>query len=121
MTKRPLLLVSAIWLASMLATVLLLSQAPAASETDIADRIANARTRADHEAIAKYYDEQAEEARGLAKKHEKMAEAYRRAGGPMVKAQMPEHCDGLAVYYSGLAKQNDAMAASHRRMAAEAK
>lgn len=96
---------------------------PAASEQSgmpgIEQRIASAHTRADHEAIAAYYDQQAATARASADKHRRLAAAYTaqppggRGGGGMAS-----HCRQLATTYEGAAATYEQMAGEHRQMAA---
>jgi hypothetical protein len=89
--------------------------------SDIEDKIASAKTAADHEAIAKWYDEQAKAAEGKAAEHRKMGQEYQKAGGPAAKAQLPAHCDGLVKIYTNAASELEAMAKAHREMAKTAK
>jgi hypothetical protein len=100
--------------------------APALTAEDLPEAIANAKTPADHEAIAAYYDEEAKEAREVAKRHQQMGAAYEKAppappkagGGHVFHRNMTEHCDKVAAKYEESAKELEAMAAAHR---AEAK
>jgi hypothetical protein len=101
--------------ALLIAVAILPAWAPAAE--DVPKMIGAAKTPADHQALATYYEREATAARANAEMHRKMAEEYRKAGGPAVKAQLPEHCDGLVKYYEGAAKDLEAMAAAHREMA----
>ena len=88
----------------------------------IEDKIATAKTAGDHEAIAKWFDEQAKDAEEKAAEHKKMAEAYRKAGGALShKTRFQDHCDGLVSQYNGEAKEYRALAAAHREMAKGAK
>jgi hypothetical protein len=95
--------------------------APAYAES-IDDQIATAKTAADHEAIAKWYDDQAKEAEQKAEEHRKMGEAYKKEPGPfgMTKAHFHEHCEALARNYTAQAKEDRALAAEHREMAKKA-
>ena len=92
----------------------------AAEDMDIDAKIAAAKTPADHEAIAAYYDAQAKEAHAKAAEHAKMAKEYRSVGA-LAKGRFPEHCEGLARIYASAAKEYEAMAKSHRDMAKHAK
>ncbi|HJQ82963.1 MAG TPA: hypothetical protein VKA21_02730 [Candidatus Binatia bacterium] len=94
---------------------------PCARAADIDEKIATAKTAADHEAIAAYYDEQAKAAEAKAAEHRKMEQEYRKAGGPAAKAQLPAHCEGLVKSYIGAAKEYAALAKAHREMAKHAK
>ena len=85
-------------------------------------QIETARTRADHEALAKYYDAGVARARAKVAEHRKMSTSYQgmisggRGGG-----SMPAHCNAIASSYESIATQYDGMAAGHRQMAEQAK
>src|SRR5262250_2316003 len=97
-------------------------RARAAEEMDIDKMIESAKTPADHEAIAAYYDHEAAAARAKAEEHRKMGEDYKKAGGALThKTHFDEHCQSLVRIYEGAAKENAALAAAHRQMAKQAK
>ena len=85
-------------------------------------KIENARSRADHEAIASQYEQQAGVDKTAAEKHQGYAKSYRQAwanrGG---QANMASHCENLAKTYQQAADENLALAKLHRQLAAEAK
>mgnify|MGYP003504383021 CR=1 FL=1 len=92
---------------------------------DLPSAIENAKTAADHEALAAYYDGEAKAARAKAEEHRRMAGPYKKnphaTGGkgtylPLVRS-MPPHCDELAASYEAAAKDYEAMAAAHREAA----
>lgn len=96
--------------------------ATAADAANIEELVANAKTAADHEAIAKLYEDEAATARKKADEHRKMGARYTHfeAGNP--KAQlahfnMPKHCASIVKNYEAAAKDAEAMAAGHREMA----
>jgi hypothetical protein len=99
--------------------------ARALTAADLPDAIANAKTPADHEAIAAYYDEEAKTAREQAKRHQDMGAVYKKApaapakagGGHVFHRQMGEHCDKIAATYEESAKELETMAAAHRAQA----
>jgi hypothetical protein len=98
------------------------SGAPAGptQETDIAQLIANAKTPADHLAIAAFYERRAAKARAAAENHRKMREAYRKMGGAVIeKWHLDHHCDSLIADYEKIARADDEMAEAHRKLAAE--
>jgi len=96
--------------------------ADAAQPADIEKMIASAKTPADHEAIAAYYDKQAAEARAKAEEHRRMGEDYKRGGGALAeKTHFHEHCEALTRSYNQAAKDYEALAAAHRDMAKKAK
>jgi hypothetical protein len=102
------------------------SPARALDSADLPKAIENAKTAADHEAIAAYFDERAKDARAAATRHREMGAVYKKrpptslksGGGHAFHVQMGEHCDDLVKSYEQAAKDYEAMAASHR---AEAK
>lgn len=99
-----------------------LNQALVAGAADIMEMIASAKTPADHEAIAAYYDGQAKEARQKAEEHRKMGEAYKKGGGALAnKTHFHEHCEALVRSYTSEAKEYEALTAAHRKMAKGAK
>ena len=116
------------WAAAMfvLATVSLPAKFAAAAEgTDILQMLQTAKTPADHEAIAKYYDEQAAEAKKKAELHRKMAASYTTGGTPIgkggFKVPFPQHCLALAKEFDDEAAHYTAMADMQRELAKTAK
>jgi hypothetical protein len=98
--------------------------APAAEDMDILQKVQSAKTPADHEAIAAYYDQQAAAAKKKAAEHEKMAATYTGGGTSIGKgypAAMPQHCQALAKSYNDEAAHYAAMAQAHRELAKSAK
>ena len=96
----------------------------AGEDDNIATMIENAKTPADHEAIAAYYDKQAAQAKKEAEIHRKMEKAYSvggSAGGKGTPTPLPQHCATLVKYYDGLAQEYTTLAAAHRAMAKAAK
>jgi hypothetical protein len=92
-----------------------------AHAADIDAKIAAAKTAADHEAIAAWYDEQAKEAQAKADEHKKMGESYKKMGGAAVKLDLPGHCTYFTNAFTAEAKKYAEMAAAHRQMAKDAK
>ena len=84
-------------------------------------KIANARTRVNHEELAGYYEREATALQAKAKQHEQRAFAY---GPPTDYARLQNdfirHCHYLAGRYRDAAEANLALAKLHRRSAAEA-
>lgn len=98
------------------------ASAQTAPSPDLLQRIETARTPADFEALAAFYDQQAVAARGIAAEHRKMAKSYQNMlsagrGG----ASMPAHCNAIAAKNDGLAKDYEAMAVANRQLAKQAK
>ena len=92
----------------------------AAEEVDIDKMIATAKTPADHQAIADYYQHQADGAKAKAAQHTKMAQEYK-TGSFGAKTHFHEHCETLTRIYQSEAKEYAALAAAHRQVAAKAK
>jgi hypothetical protein len=98
----------------------------AAEEKNIEELVQNAKTAADHEALAKLYDEEAAKARKKAEEHRKMGARYTHfeSGNPKTQLahfDMPKHCANLTKSYEEAAKEADAMATAHREAAKAAK
>src|SRR5262245_14748364 len=82
--------------------------------------ITEAKTPADHEAIAAYYDKEAQEAQKKRVEHQKMKEWYE--GTPaMSKGGFSTHCDSLISLDDKTAKEYEDLAKLHRGMAKSAK
>jgi hypothetical protein len=95
-------------------------RARAAENTDIEKMIESAKTPADHQAIADYYQRMADAAKAKAAEHTKMAQDYK-TGAFGSKTHFHEHCETLARLYQSEAKEYAALAEAHRQMAAKAK
>jgi hypothetical protein len=101
----------------------------AVDAVDLPSAIENAKTPADHEAIAAYYDAEAKAAQAMVEHHRAMAGAYAKnqkpAGSKGVRSSvyrtMPRHCDDLIKSYKSAAHEYEAMAAAHRKAASEIK
>jgi hypothetical protein len=96
----------------------------AANDADIVKQVQSAKTAADHEAIARYYDTEAADATKSAAVHRKMAETY--SAGPSIGKGMgpvpfPQHCQALAKDADDEASHYTAMAETHRELAKAAK
>jgi hypothetical protein len=94
----------------------------------LAQRIANARTRADHEALAAWFEREATEARERAETHRKMGQHYERWAYTYYR-QVPDaglsggfvrRCETLVRLHEQAAEENLALAKLHRQVAAEA-
>jgi len=120
--KRLLLLGGLVALALGIGTTTLVSPVWGQGQ-DINDMIAKAKSPADHEAIAAYYDKEAAEAEAKAQEHKKMAETYTKlrpdhpASVEGHLKPLPAHCMAEVKYYEGIATENRALAAAHRKIA----
>lgn len=89
---------------------------------DIDQMIANAKTPADHEAIAVHFDQLAAEARKEAGTHTAMGRAYKQLGGAVIgKYHMDDHCAQLVKTATEEAKTYSEMAQAERELAKAAK
>jgi hypothetical protein len=94
--------------------------AAAAEPFNIEKAVAGAKSPADHEAIAAYYDREGAAAHAKAEEHRKMALTYRHLS-ISGRVQFPEsRCRQLVQYYENVATEDAARAAAHRQMAREA-
>jgi hypothetical protein len=93
----------------------------AAEDFDVDKAIATAKTAADHEAIAAYFDKEAAEAQAKVESHSKMGEDYKKLGGAAIeKLHIEQHCERLTKSYARAADEAKALAAAHREMAKQA-
>jgi len=111
-------------IAAVLAIVALgfLSFGSAEEGKSIEQMIATAKTPADHEAIAAYYEKEAQTARQQQEKHQNMRDLY--AATPALKTKSTtalDHCDGLVKKYKEIAEDYHALATLHKGMATPAK
>lgn len=82
--------------------------------------ILDSETPADHEAIAAYYDKEAQDAHKKHAEHQKMEEWYQK--NPAVnKSGFSFHCKQIASNYQKTAKEYEELAKLHREMAKSAK
>jgi hypothetical protein len=92
----------------------------AADEKSIEQMITEAKTPADHEAIATYYEKEAQAAHEKHLKHQKMEEFYQK-NPALNKSGFGTHCNLIAANYDKTAKEYEALAKMHREMATSAK
>jgi len=97
-----------------------LSVSTAQEEKNLEQIISNATTTADHEAIAAYYEKEAQALHAKHDEHQKMSEWYKK--NPTVnKSGFSTHCDIIATNDNKTAKEYEALAKLHRDMAKSAK
>ena len=106
-------------LALVAALHLPIQDAGAQEKFNLEKAVTGAKTPADHEAIASYYDRESATAKAKAEEHRKLAEAYRNLAGKGQVA-MENHCLRLAQTYESVVTENAALAEAHRQMAREA-
>src|SRR5688500_12434890 len=83
--------------------------------------INDAKTPADHEAIAAYYEKEAQEAHQKHAEHLKLKAAYAKIPHLASKTGLPSHCDSIAENYDKTAKEYEALAKAHRQMTTSVK
>lgn len=96
------------------------------SKSELRDLIANAKTPADHERIAQYFDAEAAKYEADAKKHEEEASYYAahptnpaNGQGRVYSTEMQSHCSDLGAKLKEAAQEARMIAAGHREMAKE--
>lgn len=89
---------------------------------DMSQAVQNAKSRADHEALAKHYEDAAKEMQVKVDEHKKLLVEYATARGLNSRQfhNLIDHCRRLIRIYEEAAAQNMSMAESHRQLAAEA-
>ena len=89
---------------------------------DMTEAVQNAKTRSDHEALAKHYEDAAKEMREKADEHKKLLAQYE-ARNVLYDGKHTQnlisHCQRLVRTYEQAAAENLSMADAHRQMAAE--
>jgi hypothetical protein len=89
---------------------------------NMADMVKNAKTAADHEALAAMYDKEAADAKAHAAEHRQMAQTYKSSRGKGTGASaMPQHCANLTKHFDQEAAMYENMAATERAEAKRAK
>ncbi|MBS3962902.1 MAG: hypothetical protein KGZ80_00160 [Methylomonas sp.] len=86
---------------------------------DMNQALHNAKTKADHEALAQHYEVVAQEMQNKAEEHKKILSHYEREPWLMGKqaAGFDVHCKNLIRIYSQAMEENLEMAKKHRLMA----
>jgi len=107
-----------------LIAMMVLAYTPIGSAEDgknIEQMITEAKTPADHEAIAAYYDQEAKAAHQKHEEHLKLKASYEKIPHLASKTGLPGHCNTIATDYQKTAKEYEALAKAHRDMAKHAK
>lgn len=113
----------AVRIATLMVVGLLASCTISPHPMDMTQAVQSAKTRADHDALAKHYDDAAQEMQLKADEHKKLLAQYQANKALYGKNAQDfiSHCQGLIRVYEQAAAENRAMAKSHREMAAEVK
>ena len=85
----------------------------------IMQMIAEAKTPADHEAIATWYEVESKAAHQKQAQHEQMKASYQ-SRYPIKRAAMVPHCESLIKKYGEMAEEYTALAKLHKDMATAA-
>jgi hypothetical protein len=101
--------------ATILPVMRAVAQQPTVTDDNLDQMISNAKTPADHEAIAQYYDREAAANEEKAKVHHATHHTY--ADFKIKPPDMGPHCDELAKGYERAAAEDSKLAAAHRAMA----
>lgn len=87
----------------------------------IEQMIAEAKTPTDHEAIATYYEKEAQEAHQKHAEHQQMSDSYAKIPVLKTKTGAVAHCNTIAKNYEKIAKEYEALAKLHKNMEKSAK
>lgn len=90
---------------------------------EITQAVQNAKTRSDHESLARYFEEAAKDLQAKSAEHKKLLTQYETNKGLYGKqaSSLISHCQGLIRIYEQAAIENLRMVEAHRQMAAELK
>lgn len=96
------------------------------TKRELKDLIAHAETKAQHQQIANYFDDEANRFAAEAQEHSELAEFYEKHSAPQPTKfpgthQTSSHCSAVSKSLSQAADNARAIAAEHRKMADEAK
>jgi hypothetical protein len=102
--------------AASLPTYRAVAQSAAVTDDNLARSLANAKTAADQDAIAAYYNQEAADAKKKADIHRNAADTYQKLNiaKPVGMVNM---CKGLVNYWDKVADQAKDLAKAHREMA----
>jgi hypothetical protein len=105
--------------AAAVPTIRAIGQQKMVTADSLDQAITEAKTAADHEAIAAYYEGQAEDTKKKANLHRRTAEAYRKSGMSK-QVYTAEMCDKIAAMWDKIAADQEKLAMAHREMAKKA-
>jgi hypothetical protein len=95
------------------------AQQAVVTDDNLDQMIASAKTPAEHDTIAAFYEQQAADAKKKADLHRRTAETYRSLKIPK-PVYMAEMCDGIAAMWDKIAADNSRLAKAHQDMAKNA-
>ncbi|HYL60585.1 MAG TPA: hypothetical protein VEU51_17095 [Candidatus Acidoferrales bacterium] len=105
--------------AAALPTVRASAQSSAVTDDNLDQMISSAKTPAEHDAIAAYFEQEAADAQKKADLHKGAADTYRKMKIPK-PVYMAEMCDGIAAGFEKTAKDAAKLAKMHHEMAKKA-
>ncbi len=114
------LFASALALFALLAIPGLVSAGPPVTDSDVAERIAQAKTKGDHQALATYFSAKAAEAGKTVELHEKMLASIKRWESGKSQAYHDVHCRALVRSARETQAEYKDLADEHARLAGEA-
>ena len=120
--KRVIMLLAAglvLLAAASLPTIRAGAQQAVITDDNLDQMITSAKTPADHEAIAAYFEQQAAETKKKADLHRNTADTYRKLKIPK-PVYMAEMCDNIAAMWDKIAAGEEKLANAHREMAKKA-
>ena len=88
---------------------------------NVEQKIRQAKTPADHQALAAFYTKEAQAANRLATKYLIMRDVYAAARAMQQKDQAGEHWAFIAKKYQEMTKEDETLAAMHKMMAEQLK
>ncbi len=90
---------------------------------DMTQAVQSAKTSADHEALAKHYEDTAKRMQAKVQESKKMLEQYETMSSHYGREaeDLKAHSQALISFYERAVEENMKMAESHRKMAAETK
>lgn len=106
----------ALLLLAFFAAPAVVAASSAITDENVAERTVQAKTAADHQALAEYYQEKVKEAEAQVARHERMINGLRKAAGKSYRS-MGRHCRRLIASYSDAAAEYGDLAALHAEMA----
>jgi|SRR5712692_3043650 len=120
-TQKKLILMAAALLGLLVGThqIAANAQHPPVTKDNLAQLITDARTPADHEAIAAFYQQEAADENKTAELHQTLADTYRKLKIPK-PVYMAEMCDNMAADFRKTATDANKLAAMHEQMAKQA-
>jgi hypothetical protein len=106
--------------AATLPATRVIAQQATVTDDNLDKAIANAKTPADHEAIAAYFEQESADTKKKADLHRRTAETYRKTGAIPLPTYMAEMCGEIAKYWDKVSAGAEKLAKAHREMAKKA-